>query len=249
MKQILNQNHENIDYIISGNTNSSELVIFTHGFGTNKNEGFNLFKELSENLDKNYLCLRYDLTGYGNSDGTSESFNLNKASLDLKTIINFCKNEFPDKKINLVSHSIGTYITSILSPNNINNVIFTAPPNSNSNDTADRIKKRIEKNSKVDEFKVSDYLRTSGQIQKIGTTFWSSLRELDFLKNLKILENKTNLSIILPLQDDIITHIETKSYKDLEKTNFFELNGDHNFSKNNDRKILINTIKNILDNS
>ena len=89
---------EKLDVLIEGNENADEVIIFVHGFGTDKDEGFNLHQEIAENLKNNFLIVRFDQSGYGKSEGQTEDSNILKHSGDLKFILNFTTKKYSQKK-------------------------------------------------------------------------------------------------------------------------------------------------------
>lgn len=51
---------EKLDVLIEGNEQTDEIIIFVHGFGTDKNEGAGSFFDAAEYFKKNYLTVRFD---------------------------------------------------------------------------------------------------------------------------------------------------------------------------------------------
>lgn len=246
-KRVKNIFGEEIDSILEGEFNSKNILIFVHGFGTDKNEGFNLFLDISNYFQKDYLILRFDLTGYGESEGKDYEFQFEKAAKDLDSIIKYVKENYNDKDISIIAHSLGTVVTGILSPNNIKKIIFTGVTNSDSNLIADRIQKRIILNGgEINEDSITKYPRTSGAIQKIGKDFWRTLRSYDIVKSFTELSKKTDLILFKPMQDEIIEYKGFEEYKNIPSLKYIELNGDHNFTKPEDRLNLNKKLKEML---
>ena len=56
--QIKNPSGERIDFVFEGNPHAAVTVVFVQGFGTNKDEGFNLFVDLARPLSENYRIVK-----------------------------------------------------------------------------------------------------------------------------------------------------------------------------------------------
>jgi pimeloyl-ACP methyl ester carboxylesterase len=245
--KIKNEYGEDIDFVIEGNQASGTTIIFVHGFGTNKDEGLNLFVDLSKPLQKEYRIIRFDFSGYGQSGGRQEEGNLQKQTKDLKAILDYTRTKF-NGKTSIIAMSLGCYVTAVLSPDGIGKTIFVSPPDSSTSNTIERLKKRIESRpgGKVIEEGISVYPRSSGEVQKIGPTFWKVLMDLDPEKAVKLYSKKTKLTVLIPLQDEQVERKRTSLYKGLTGVDCINLNGDHAFTNPADRKILVETIDEIL---
>ncbi|MBT5023561.1 alpha/beta fold hydrolase [Candidatus Woesearchaeota archaeon] len=254
---IQNKLNEKLDAVIEGNKESNQINIFVHGFGTNKDEGFNIFKDLSDCLKQDFLNIRFDLSGYGKSEGKDYEFNLDKAADDIESVINYVKKQYSTKKINIIAHSLGTFAVMSLSPANITNItkiIFTGIPNSKTDFVVKGIQKRISsKGGEINESGITTYPRSSGTKDMIGPQFWTTLKNLNPLEALTHIGNKTNITIFKPMQDEVLEYKYFEEYKKISdkeenknQINYIELNGDHNFSKPKNRKNLFEQIKKIL---
>lgn len=239
---------ENLDVLVEGNRKSNNIVIFVHGYGTDKNEGFSSFLDLSNFLQDDYLIIRFDQSGCGRSEGNDSEFQFQKAAGDVDSIIRFVRKNFKGKKINIIAHSLGTFIVSLLSPYDINKIIFTSIPNSNINFVIRQLQKRILKRGGViDEQGITIYPRSSGAIQKMGPDFWRTLRNFDPIEYLTELAGKTNLIIFKPKQDEILADKYFDEYKRIPNLKYEEINGDHNFKNPEDRRNLFKRISNFLE--
>jgi len=246
-KKIKNTSGEKLDVLIEGNLKSKEILIFVHGFGTDKNEGFASFLDLSSYFIKDYLIIRFDLSGYGKSEGNDYDFQFQKAAGDLETIINYARKNYPQKEINIIAHSLGTFITSILSPALIKKTIFTSVPNSNTSFIIREMQNRIiAHGGQINEKGQTIYPRSSGVVQKIGKDFWRTLRNFYPLKQIKTFGNKTNLIIFKPKQDDVLKNKYFSEYKKIKNIRYVEINGNHNFTNPKDRLNLFKEIKKFL---
>ena len=90
------------------------IVQFSHGMSEHKERYFNFMEYLSNN---GYVCIINDHRGHGNSVKNKNDLgyfyteDVNYIIDDLYDITNYIKNRFPNKKLYLFSHSMGTLVT------------------------------------------------------------------------------------------------------------------------------------------
>ena len=246
--KILNPQGEGLDTIIEGDEASGEVVIFVHGFGTDKGEGTHLLAEIATSLEGEFLLVRFDQSGCGKSEGSELEYSINKSAQDLKSVIEFVRAEYPGKAINILAHSMGTVITTILNPSDTNKIVFTGITGLDLSSISSRLEKRIlSKGGTVDKEGITVYPRTSGKVQKLGSAFWGGLEDINIKDRLIELANKSNIIIFKPLSDQIVGNgQEFDEYKAIEKLKYIEVYGDHSLSDKQDRQSLVEQIKGFL---
>ena len=111
---INNPRNEQLHTLIEGQPDADTTIIFVHGFGTNKDEGENLFADVSQALNKRFRTIRFDFSGYGQSQGRQEDVDLNKQAEDLAAVLEYTRHNYSGQ-INILAHSMGTYV-ACLSP-------------------------------------------------------------------------------------------------------------------------------------
>ena len=238
---------ENLDVLIEGNRRAEDIIILVHGFGTDKNEGFSSFIDFSAYFQKQYLVIRFDQSGYGKSEGNSEAFQFQKAAGDVDSVIRYTRKKFPTKSINILAHSLGTFIVALLSPYNIKKIIFTSIPNSNTEFILQQVQNRILQNGgTIDETGISRYVRSSGAIQLVGPDYWRTLRTFNPIEYIQELSSKTKLVIYKPINDEVLEYKYFSAYKLLKGVEYHEIPGDHNFRKPSDRLALFQQIDKFL---
>jgi len=238
---------ENLDILIEGNEDSGDVIVFVHGYGTDKDEGFASFLDLAGFLEDDYLLIRFDLSGYGKSEGKDSEFQFQKASGDVDSVIRYARKKYPGKNINIIAHSLGTFIVSLLSPYEIRKTIFTSIPNSNVKFISEQLQKRIlSKGGKVDKNGITIYPRTKGASQKIGKDFWRTLETFEPVKYVEDLGKKTDLIIFKPKQDEVLEYKYFDEYKKIKGIRYVEVDGDHNFKDKNDRANVFKLIKDFI---
>jgi len=244
--EIRNKFGELIDTVIEGKEDADTTIIFAHGLGTNKDEGENLFRDMAKSLGSQFRTVRFDFTGYGKSEGRQEDVSVEKHTHDLSAVLDFVRKKYQGK-VDIIGHSMGSFVVSRLSPESIDKTIFTGLPSENRNESIENLQKKIKaKGGSIDENGISKYPRTSGGVQNIGPAFWKSQRELNPAEKFKAYSLKTKLFAFKPLQDEVVVGGSFDGYKNIESLNYAEINGTHNFSKPEDRQELIERIKKVL---
>ena len=245
--KLINSFGEQIDVLVEGNFRSAKTAVFVHGFGTGKNEGENIFVDISNSLQGDFRIVRFDFTGCGESEGSQEDVNFEKQAKDLKTVLDWAKKEFKGK-IFIIAHSLGNLVVSKLCPDNIEKTVFSAIPNANTEYIAHFIQERIRvKGGQVNEKGISIYPRSSGEVQKVGPIYCKTLKQLDALKSVTEYAKKTQLLIIHPLQDEIVGNEYLEAYKHIPGVEYVELGGSHSYSKTDDREEMMRVIKDFVE--
>ncbi len=237
---VKNSSDELLDVLIEGNPESENLLLFVHGFGTNKDEGGNLFVDIAQVFSDDFQIVRFDFSGYNLSEGKPEEGSLTKYARDLQSVWNFIDDRFHGKSRYIIAHSLGTFVTSLASLDGIEKAVFTGIPNADTVMMVHRIQERIrEKGGVVKTNGISIYPRSSGQVYKVGAEFWNSLMQFHPIDSISRVAHKTKLMIIRPLEDEIVGNEFVEEYKEIPWLSLVEIHGDHNFTKLDDREYLI----------
>lgn len=239
--KLRNARNNKLDVLISGNENASTAIVFAHGFGSNKNENFNLFVDIAASLEKDFRIIRFDFSGYGESEGEQKDVNLDTMKDDLATVVEYTKGIH--KKVFIVAHSMGTFATILLKPLGIERIVFTSPPNSNTKLLIENIQARIEKNGgRVNEKGTTYYNRSNGDKQVIGSSFWETMRGFNPVGHTKFLSHYSSLAIFEPQNDEVVAKgSDLSHYISYGKLGIKckDVPGDHNFTHPEDRSNLI----------
>lgn len=114
------------------------IVQISHGMSEHKERYYEFMKYLSEN---GYICVIHDHRGHGASVKNKRDLgyfyteDINYIIDDLYQITKYIKNKYPDLKINLFAHSMGTLVArGYLKKydDKINKMILSGPPTENS---------------------------------------------------------------------------------------------------------------------
>ena len=245
--KLLNKKDELLDVLIEGKEDASHTIIFVHGFATDKHETAFYFDDIAVALKNNYRIIRFDFSGCGFSQGQLQEKDYQKWADDLDVILDYVKTKY-QTKIYIIAQSMGCFITSLLDKDGIEKTIFTGIPNDNIPYIIDHLFNRFgtRQGGKIDMNGVSYLPRSTGIVQKIGPTFWQVLKSFNPLEAVTIFSKKTNLLIIHPKQDEVVGDKYLESYKNIPHIKEIWLNGNHAFSKKEDRKILIAEITNFF---
>jgi pimeloyl-ACP methyl ester carboxylesterase len=221
-------------------------IIMVHGLGTNKHETAGYFDDVSEALiNDNFRVVRFDFSGYGNSEGKQEDACYSKQIGDLQAIIEYAKSNYRGQ-LHIFSQSMGCFVTVLTNPSGIAKTIMTGIPNSNTQIIIDRVLERFgsRPGAKLNLEGISELPRSTGKIQKIGARFWQDIRDLDPAKEVKKYSEQTNLLIIHWESDEIIGRDYLSDYDAIPTLKSLWLPGDHAVTKVEDRQ---NFIKVMLD--
>lgn len=241
---ILNKNSERLDVLVEGNKKAETTIIFVHGFGVDKHETAGYFDDISITLQKDFRIVRFDFSGYGKSEGKQEDWDYKKGASDLQSVIDWVTEKYKNK-IYILAHSMGTFVTALLSPENIEKIVLTGLPNSNTKFILERFPERFisRPGAKLDKSGISFFPRSSGLVTRIGPNFWKELEALDPIKAIDSLNKKTKLIIFRPMQDEVIGNNFMEEYESIPNINIVKLPGDHSFKIKSERKEVIRRIK------
>lgn len=229
---------------VEGDETASHTVVLVHGFGTNKHETARYFDDLVAALGQTYRVVRFDFAGLGDSEGTLSTMTYERQAEELRVVLEWVHQQFPGQ-ISIVAQSMGCFITALCCPDMIERTVFTGIPNIHTEQIVDRIAKRFARKpeSVVNIQGVSKILRSSGEMQTIHPDFWQSILRFKPLEKVAAYAAKTKLLIIHPNQDDVVGTDDLEGYSELNNVQVRHLDGDHSFTKPDDRGRVIAEIK------
>lgn len=242
---VRNNYGEKLDVLVEGNQVSLTCIIFVHGYGTDKDEGFLSHADLGRELGHEFTIVRFDQSGYGKSEGLSEEYDLHKATSDLRAVIDAVREKMPEKKLCIQAHSLGTFVTAMLSPDGIDRITCTGLPNADTSLIIRVLQERIMQNGgTVNEYGTTVYKRTSGSVQLIGKDFWRTLRGFEPVKQFEKLASKSYVRLYRSVDDDVLSHEGYAPYTESSHLyEYREVAGDHNFTSPEDRSHLIDELR------
>ena len=220
-------------------SNASEPipVIICHGyFSASKIGPQRLFVEMGEHLSKlGFDVYRFDLSGMGESDGSIDEITFNEHVDDLRNIIHYVKDLYPNKKICLIAHCLGcSYaLVNVLEKDDIyREIVFLAPFYSN---------EKILKNFFVKEESLKELENLSFTMRKglyAHKSFFESNPQEAFMERINAV--KVTIDVIIPTNDQFIPIEDNKkTFENAKFANVKYLSGaDHNFTEHKAKLIL-----------
>lgn len=239
-RKISNKNNELLDVWVEGNEKSEKTIIFVHGFATDKHETAGYFNGLVKALENKFRIIRFDFSGCGESEGKLEEKDYEKWSEDLSVVADYVRDNFQGD-VYIFAQSMGCFVTALLSPSGIKKTVFTGVPNNNTQYIIESLFLRFGKKpgGKIDFQGISLLPRSTGKTQKIGPSFWEVIKNLKPKETVEAYSKKTDLMIIHPKQDEVVGNQFLKEYSKIPGVKIKWLDGDHSFSKPEDRSKLI----------
>jgi pimeloyl-ACP methyl ester carboxylesterase len=230
---------------VEGPDDAQKSVVYVHGFGSHLNEGY--APDLVEALAPTTRVVRFDFSSCGQSTGKQEEICFHKMNDDLENVLKYVHQTYQGT-VSIVAHSMGSFVTAQLSPEGIAKAIFTGVPNADTWHLASQLQNRILKRfgGIVNEQGVTQYPRKDGTIQQLGPDFWKDLKALDPVKAFTVFSKKTSLVLIRPLHDEVVGKQFMEPYKEIQDAKHIEIEGDHNFTKPQDREAMLKKIVELL---
>ena len=206
-------------------------IIICHGFSGNKDRNFipNLASDLEKN---NFLVLRFDFSGNGESDGKFEDRTYTKYVEDLRSVIEWFKRRV--EEICVIGHSMGGSIALIEYSNykNYDKLVLLAP-------AVKIIKKRFTKEyiKKLEEQGYIEFVNSWGEKRRLKKEFFDDKERYDQLELAKRLDIPT--LIIIGDNDKTVSLQKCKKLFQIIPTNKKELkvlsNENHVFHNESSR--------------
>lgn len=217
---------------------ATDIVIFVHGFGV-RYDSRGMFTDIKQSLPRNFGSIMFDFNKVSGKDVYLSS--IKEQVGILREIIENTKTDFPDKKLNVVAHSMGCIITSLAGPNIDGKVVFLAPPDNFGDDRLESYFRQYEGATEQDNVLVVP--RKDGSISHIPLEFFKEMATIEPVKAMLGYAKTKALIIIQTTQDEVIGEAKYGNLSSL--ADISKIASDHNFTGDN-RKVLINKISNIL---
>jgi len=213
------------------------IVIFSHGMGVRKdNRG--LFTELAEAFgDRGIKSIPFNYDKF--DPKTKEIFvgSFSDNSQTLQLIINKTFKEYPNSKIVIVAHSQGGITAALCDLKKVSQLIAVSPFfHTKMSDVLRRYSKNPQ--NQINLTGTTRRKRSDGTTTIIKAKYWKERFEIDPINKFNNAAVQTLLTLICPLQDEIMDYTDLKEIK---RARIINIDGDHDFSKQY-RKMLIEII-------
>jgi predicted esterase len=232
---------------ISGNENSDEILIFSHGFGV-KSDSRQMFTKICEHFQDKYLTVRFHYVSVDDFANTTYAHEYSKQVEKLKTVIDRISAKFPEKSITIIAHSQGCYMPPLLLksyPYKIKKLILLAPPPTQN--LIEKMKLNFSKRpgSTLNIDGNSILLRSNKSQTILPSQFWKEAALLDPISLYKDVNEKYETHFIIAKNDTAVIYDDYKNFNPLGLKNVYYLENDHEF-KEDGMKGLIGLLEKIL---
>jgi hypothetical protein len=224
---------------------NKHIIIFSHGFGTKKDDRGLLSgpSGIAESIiSGNLETILFD---YNEIDEVNNKITVKPLSEQVKIlekVINEFREKNPEAVIDIIAHSQGCLVPAKLLPNGIRKTILLAPSFDVNNERMINLFKD-NFNTSINLDGVSKLGRKDGTITIVPSLYWKDRQNMNPIFLYNEFSKITDLIIINANQDDIHSNLSIEGLaKNIKVLN---INGDHNFDGEY-RDYLIKIIKEII---
>jgi len=229
---------------ISGNEESDTVVIFSHGFGV-KSDSRGMFNKICAAFHEKLLTVRFHFVTI--DDFTQDTYvtSYTEQIEKLTTVVEKVMQRYPDKKVILIGHSQGCWITSAyVAQAKVLPVkhIMLAPSPTVDVATRMRVKFETREGSVLDEQGTSVLPRTDGSNTFVLPSFWIDAKKINPYDLIKAAAKIMPPVIVWGTNDALRTAENFEEINTLPRVTLYELPNGHDFSED-DAAGLIEVLK------
>ena len=216
---------------------ANTVIIFSHGMGLRKdNRG--MFDDISQALkDSGIEMVTFDYCDFNSETSELSVLPFSANAKKLQAQIDLVLTRKPDANIIIIGQSQGCIIPALCDLSHISQIIAISPFfHTNIQETISRYKSNFK--SEVNLTAITKRIRSDGTTTIIPPEYWKERFETDVVKLFNETALKTRLTLICPIQDEIMKYTELKLIK---YARIINADGNHDFSGQY-RSILINII-------
>lgn len=216
------------------------FIIFSHGFGVDKTDR-GLFSDILAALD-GVTGVMFNYNDIDESTGNMTVRPLSEQAEALAAVIKTVQ-EQREEPVSLICHSQGCVVAGLVLPEGVEKIILLNPPVELSMDHlvkvfGDRPGTEINLNSE------SKLMRADNTITTVPMEYWSELDKIDPVALYNQLAEITELTLIVANQDHVLPGQHPQGVSN--KAKLMHLDGDHNFSNEVDRSVMISKVQELL---
>jgi len=219
---------------------SDLFVIFSHGFGVDKTDR-GLFNNILAGLS-DVTGVMFDYNQVDEAMGNMTVRPLGDQAEALTAVIETVRKHH-DGPISLICHSQGCVVAGLAQPEGIDKVIMLAPPVKLDTERLVQIFGSRE-GSKINFEGDSLMARSDGSTTTVPKNYWEGLDGIQPIVLYNELAAKTELVLIVANQDHVLVGQKPDGVSGDVK--LVHLNGDHDFSYEGDREIMIHKVQQVL---
>jgi hypothetical protein len=225
--------------------NKKHIIIFSHGFGTKKDDRGLLSGEYGISEELNKLGIETILFDYNVIDEMNNTITvspLRKQIKKLEKVIQDTKDKYPEKIIDIIAHSQGCIVPAVLLTKGINKIILLSPSLDVNNERMINLFKK-DPNTVINLNGVSRLGRKDGTTTIVPSEYWIDRGNTEPIPLYNKLAQISDVTMIRARQDDILGNLNISGLSN--NITDIELDGDHSFN-GVERNGLIEKVKEIL---
>lgn len=215
------------------------VIIYSHGFGVER-DARGMFTDIAVAFpDAEHVLFDYNILN--REEHTLMVRQLSEQKDILLAEIAQAKERHSDAIIDVVAHSLGSVVVALAQPSGIRKTILLAPPLELASSSLQRFADRP--GSIIDPDGLSRLARRDGSFTLVPAAFWKEREAIDPVELINRLSEKTELTVVLANQDDVVSAERTSSLS--PEIQMIGIDGDHDF-RNESRAVLVETLKRLL---
>jgi pimeloyl-ACP methyl ester carboxylesterase len=206
---------------------ADKLVVFSHGFGVDRNSR-GLFTDIASALPEDWGYVLFDYNKIEMIDNKLHVFlrGYTEQTTILLSILECAKNYATN--ISLVGHSMGCMTISLVADPKPNHVVLLAPPVGT---TSGRLYFNEYTGAHRDSNNVLVIPRKDGTITHVPDSFWDDAEKYFPPDVYTAYAEKHELTMIQAKEEDVLKHVDNyELFETTERVQLLRLPGDHNFS-------------------
>jgi hypothetical protein len=213
---------------VRGNTESRKIVVFSHGFGVQR-DSRGMFTELAQRLEDNHLVVLFDYVDV-DEEGNTTAHPLTEQSEMLNAVLRYIRETYLSEDIAIIAHSQGCLVVSLSNPDGINRVVLNAPPMSAPNIT--RMQKTFgsREGTHIVADGISTIARSDGTKTHIPPIFWEVTAGIEPGELYADLADQTEIYVVIANQDHVLHGQDYSAVSQNPNTTVIELDGNHDFA-------------------
>ena len=201
-----------------------QVIVFSHGFGVRFG-----YKDLLPDIVKAFsgvLCITFEYNDFDERTNSLTVSPLDKQAELLKQKVTEARTAYPNARIDLICHSQGCLVAAMAGLDNLNKVIFLAPPVDSAKSSIKMLFERP--GAQYDPKSMSILPRRDGSITKIPAAYWDSQSAIESINDhYQSFAKKNNLIIVTATEDEVLGDTDLSM---LENATIHDISADHNFT-------------------
>ncbi len=223
--------------------NKKHIIIYIHGFGMKKDDR-GLLTGIASIFPDSVNVLT-DMNTINEEKHTLTVEPITKQALVMDEVLEHISREYPHTQIDIVAHSQGCVIASLMRDiHKASKIIFLAPSfDFDRERTANTFRGR--EGTVIDFDGTSTFIRRDGSTTYVPKEYWTDRDQYNPLELFKTLSEKNKIHILLAEGDDLVRNNAVHEFDNNRNVQYETLPGNHNFD-NEARAGLLERMKELL---